>query len=818
MQKFSDFSKKVKMEHSELLIQEAKELSIKSEDNEQILESIDVLCNNLLLSLMLESKMIEFSQTEINNILNKIQNDAKPGEEITIEIKKDNKKYSLIINWDGETAKLEIDGHVLQVPGTVPDIEALKGAVEGMLQDLPDILELTEEQTVKPYTVVVTGYIGKGHPKYKEGNIVASFDTKSALKKFAKDNVSMFYHHYFTAKKDGYNLTVPILSSNEIRKLMVEKGLIREAFTPSDLDDAIFNMPDEAESLSGYELKIGGSGDKLTIDWEDPKSGVLSLQLNGENIKDAKFERVYDYETLKQVISDVVGKLAEKKKEEPETEEPKDKPKEITPEVKKKLGILRSIIRPRLINKFANSSSDQTRIYNAIKGYLESGEDEEYIKTELDQKAIIDFCLDLLDVVLSNKNLSGLISRDASATSLGESFIVEKKKKSKTSDESIDVKLDMLLKLGLVDSKLYSRAKKALSNKKSAGTVPYLRNLLFDLLDKLISYIKKDPTLYNRIRLNVMKEMKANLNLTLPMKKEIEEATIAGREAAKMGKESSVPEAYSKHYFTKEAWLEGYNSYVPEPDSLEHELEEEEMKSFKQFKEEKSVYNESISLSEIDIITNVMDQLAGISESTYPTLEQALADISQVVSELGLGFDSSEVMDTESGTVEVALDDVEGQAKISVFGGESIEDKVEGDLSIKFDIEKTEDGVIVKPEIMASFDGGDAISLSDIEFEVDSESEGEEESGEEMEDEEPEEMEESECCEMCGEDPCVCDEELMEAYVDGQTYSVVLFKPSTRRFFTTIVSAKSENELKKIVQTDYPEFTINAIYPVKVIN
>ncbi len=59
MQKFSDFSKKVKMEHSELLIQEAKELSIKSEDSEQILESLNVLCDNLILSYITEQDKVK---------------------------------------------------------------------------------------------------------------------------------------------------------------------------------------------------------------------------------------------------------------------------------------------------------------------------------------------------------------------------------------------------------------------------------------------------------------------------------------------------------------------------------------------------------------------------------------------------------------------------------------------------------------------------------------------------------------------------------------------------------------------------------------
>ncbi len=405
MQKFSDFSRKVKMEHSELLIQEAKELSIKSEDSEQILESLNVLCDNLILSYITEQ---EDHSAHISSLLD--------GEEITIN----GATVSLSPKEDG----LIINGKLIKFFGTAGLEFDIKTAISVMLDDIDDY--------------------------------------------------------------------------------------IAEEFSQSDLDDVIFNMKDNVENLVGYEIKVGT--DILTVDWEDPKSGVVSLQLNGKKIEGIDNERAYDYESLKEIILSTLGKLVKT------PEEPTQEPKEVSPEAKEKIAVLRTIIRPRLINKFANKTADQNRVYNAIKAYLESGEDEEAIKTELDQRAIIDFCLDMLDIILSNKNLASLISRDTAATALSESILVEaKKKKKKTSEESVDVKLDMLLKLGLVDAKIYNRAKRALSNKKSAGTIPYLRNLLFDLLDKLISYIKKDTTLYNRIRLNVMKEMKANLNVTLPL-------------------------------------------------------------------------------------------------------------------------------------------------------------------------------------------------------------------------------------------------------------------------------------------------------------
>jgi len=234
------------------------------------------------------------------------------------------------------------------------------------------------------------------------------------------------------------------------------------------------------------------------------------------------------------------------------------------------------------------------------------------------------------------------------------------------------------------------------------------------------------------------------------------------------------------------------------------------MKTFKEFKEEKSIYNESISLSEIDAITNVVEQLAAVSESAYPTLEEALSEVSEILAQLGVSFNSADAMDNESGTIELPLEDLEGQAMISVFGGESVEDKVEGDLSIKIVTEKSSDGVIIKPEIMVSFEGDEAMSLSDIEFEVDVD---DEEEPEEMEGEE----EIEEYCDVCDTEYCTCDEmELTEEYIDGQTFNVILFKPATRRFFSVIISAKNEKEIADIVVSDYPQYTINAIYPVKV--
>jgi len=561
---------------------------------------------------------------------------------------------------------------------------------------------------------------------------------------------------------------------------------IVEEFTSSDLEDALFTLPTDVNEFTGQELNL--NGDKLTIDW-DAESGVTKLQLNGDDI-DVE-ERSYDIDSLIKSIINTVG---------PKASEPTPMNSD-DPEIGKKLSILKNIIRPKLINIFANSDADKRRIYNALEAYIKSGEDEEYLTTELDQRAIIDFFLDILDVIVTNRNLASLVTKNAITSEydpISESVLTEAKKKKKktTSDEAIDIKLDMLLKLGLVDNKIYARAKKALTNKKSAGTVPYLRNLLFDILDKLISYIKKDPTLYNRIRINVMKEMKG----ILPTKKNVEEAKKSGYESAKSGAPADVPGEFATHYFTKEAWLEGYGSYDPTKDINS----EEEMKTFKQF-------NESIKMTEISSITEVMGELESLGNSSFATPEEAFETIADIVSKLGVTFDVPNAIDiaTEVTEFDVTLDDIEGdEATLSVFAGESLEDKVEGDLAIKFTLSKSDDGIMVVPEILVYFDEDEAVSLSDIEFEVDKDTDAD--------DVEDEGMDLDDTVEPNMDDVEEELDQIEEEFVDGKTYNVILFKPATRRFFSVILQANSDSELEKIVETDYPEYTIHSVYPIKI--
>jgi hypothetical protein len=675
MKSFSQIRKVVEQENSSLLKQEATSFGL---DDTRLIESIDVLANNLIYASLLSENI---SDEDIQEVVEAIPLDTEELTDYMIQTK-DN---VIIINWDGSKAILEIDGNEIAIPGVVKDGESLRGAVKGALQD--------------------------------------------------------------------YEISVS------------------EEVTQDDIADALFkNIPTDTKELVGKEFDI--DGDKLSVDWNS-EDGKIKLSMNGKSIDVT--DKAYDIESLIDIITKTVGSDSDEKEE-----TPKKKSEPITdPEIKQKLAVLNTIIKPRLIYKYANDNADRTRIVNAMAEYIKTGADEAKATGDLDQRALVDLLFDLIEVLTSNRNLATLLAKNATASSIGESVITEAKKKTKkkkqSTEETVDVKLDMLLKLGLVDQKIYNRAKKALSNKKAAGTVPYMRNLLFDLLDRLIAYIKKDPTLYNRIRINVMKEM----NGILPRKRDIEEASCAGRKAAEEGKDKEVPESYSKHYFTKEAWLEGFDSWDGTT-TIANE-EEEEMKTFSEF-------TESVKLSEINVIGDVVNGLEVLSTSQFPTLEEAETEIKSLLGSIGLTFDG-----LQDG--EIPLESVDGDsAVLSVFSSDdSVEEELEGDMVLKCSISEEESGVTVSAEIMVYFEDGEAVALSDVDFEVEDESEeDEEESDEEIE------------------------EPISEEFETGKVFNVVLFKPNTRRFLSSIIHANSIEEVEKIVAEEMPLYVVHSINPIEV--
>jgi hypothetical protein len=257
----------------------------------------------------------------------------------------------------------------------------------------------------------------------------------------------------------------------------------------------------------------------------------------------------------------------EEETEPEETNIEKEIADETDEEKKERLQVLDSIIKQKLIHKFAKTPVDINRITKTLINFITKGHDEAQIKNELDQRAFIDFSLDVMNVLLKNKRIASLVGLEAiteekeviTEAAKGKNPI-KKKRREKNAPKKVDTispKLDMLLRLGLVDKKLYARAKRALANKKATGSISIYRNILFDLLDDIIQYIQKDPTLYNRMRINVMKEMKNSL----PKKEDLIAAYESGQDCRRKGlTEDELPEEFMTDEFLKEAWYKGFNN------------------------------------------------------------------------------------------------------------------------------------------------------------------------------------------------------------------------------------------------------------------
>jgi len=239
-------------------------------------------------------------------------------------------------------------------------------------------------------------------------------------------------------------------------------------------------------------------------------------------------------------------------------------------EKKLKLQVLKNIIDPKIIRKFAKDQTERNKIISAIIDHVLYDKTERDFKSEIQQQALIDFLFDLMDILLANRRIANLVAINSSVSeglikSLDEyeEILTEAKKNpkftgkranTKKKREPVDrvtPKLEMLLRLGLVEKQLYQRLRKALTAKKQYGTIPMYRNLMLDFLDDLIEYIQDDPTIYNRMRIKVMKEMSDKY---LPSKKNILRAYEAGMNYD--GDENSIPEEFD-HYFLKDAFLKG---------------------------------------------------------------------------------------------------------------------------------------------------------------------------------------------------------------------------------------------------------------------
>jgi hypothetical protein len=869
MKKFNELKQKILTESNINKENEERLFLLEELTSEQTEDLLDTVIEQLMcVSIISEA----FSEDNVDSIVSQIPLDKEELEDFKIT----ENGSEIVINWKNGKAVVSVDDVETFVPGKVMDPEALVGAVRAILQDY------------------------------------------------------------------------------------IVENVLREEITSDDVFDVLSKIPIDTKELLGKVFDI--NGEELSIDW-DSKSGLTSVSLNGVSIEIK--DKIYDLDSLINVVAQTIGSSETDTNSTPSSDQNVIK----DPVIKKKVAIFKSLIKPRMLDIFVTDKTDRTRVREAILNYIINGKDESKIKDEITQRSLIGFLLKVIDIMTSNRDLTSLFVKHTTISSISESLILESKKKSrkkkKKSEETVDDKLDMLLKLGLVDTSIYNRAKRALNNKKAASTVPYMRNILFDLLDKLVSYIKKDSTIYNRIRLNVMKEMKG----TLPSKKDLDNIKNEGREAYQSNKPKSVPEMYKNNFFTNQAWLAGYDSIEPkeksdinvlkeesvynemdfwgwisptgkvlipsredvEKDKFTHadvistagisdirsaidigwirwsimngtfkaefkmmlftvtalnkgvnsitsmltnssnynyfigpnsknevininnfelsiiegreikgntlsEISEklkdsisdkfitsqqktEEKDKSKSFKE----FNESLNLSAVSTISDLVNGLEIISSNFYESKEQATEDIQSLLSSVGLTYD-----ELEEGDNKLQSDDG-SEATIAIFAKESEDsEEAEGELILNLKFSESGENVTVSAEMMVSFDEDEAISLSDIEFEIDKNEEDEMEiidPDDESEnfDEENEDMDEYDDMDELEEEIAKLDEAcniyintkddevISEELVSGETFNVVLLKPSTRRYVSLIVQAKNEKEIIKYVEEEMLEYVIVSI-------
>jgi hypothetical protein len=91
---------------------------------------------------------------------------------------------------------------------------------------------------------------------------------------------------------------------------------------------------------------------------------------------------------------------------------------------------------------------------------------------------------------------------------------------------------------------------------------------------------------------------------------------------------------------------------------------------------------------------------------------------------------------------------------------------------------------------MVYFEDGEAVALTDVEFEVD------------KDEEEMDDMDDM--------------EEIEEEFETGKVFNVILFKPGTRRYLSSIIHADSIEDVEKIVADEMPMYVVHSINPIEV--
>lgn len=91
-------------------------------------------------------------------------------------------------------------------------------------------------------------------------------------------------------------------------------------------------------------------------------------------------------------------------------------------------------------------------------------------------------------------------------------------------DQQKLMKLDTLLRYGLVQKSMYGRARRAMLDRKTATRVTHLRELLIDILGNLLDIILEDPVTYHRI----LRDLLVKGPLVVGEEKMIDEAIVDG--------------------------------------------------------------------------------------------------------------------------------------------------------------------------------------------------------------------------------------------------------------------------------------------------
>ena len=296
--------------------------------------------------------------------------------------------------------------------------------------------------------------------------------------------------------------------------------------------------------------------------------------------------------------------------------------------------------------------------------------------------------------------------------------------------------------------------------------------------------LSKDPKPSETVKYKeVLEELSKNLTPDLIAKlEELKKKYVTvTQKSASLTLKESIFDTLKTFFKSIVSWGNSFDSKLAKlKKKLGVAIKEENMKTYKEF------ISESLDMTELDSLIDVNDQLTELNTQTFETKEQALETVLGIIAPLGLSFDVAGSVDLES--IELTNDAEEGQEAV-VEVVDDMEEKIEGELSLNVTFQEVEGGFSIMPELMVAFDEDEQMKMSDVDFEYSDSDYDDEESEEDM---------------------------YTEEYIEGKTFNVILFKPSSRRVFSVILSADGENELKMQIKNDYPEYEIHHILPITI--